>query len=564
MQAALIRRLSVVISVASSLARSVQKRPPSWCFAAKFLLSLLLSSRDLWLLRADTLLPAFATSPSQRVKMSLKDEEERPVYVPPTEQATDDDDDDVGLKPSIDLFGGVMVIVGCIIGSGIFISPKGVHENINSVGWSIVVWIVCGAFSAIGAYCYAELGTFIRQSGGDYAYVLTAFGPLMGFLRMWIECIIVRPCTITAVAITFATYILQPFYPHCDLPFLAPQMLAAGCIVLLALINCMSVKFVTFVQNFFTVAKLAALTLIIATGVFLLCLGTPYTDSFENMFEAPQFTMGQIALAFYSGLWAYNGWNYLNFITEELINPTKNLPRAIAISCTVCTVIYCLANIAFYAGTSADDLLESKAIAVTFANRHYGPMAFIMPILVACSCFGTVNGVMLTSSRLFFVAGRNEHMPSVLSYINPFLNTPIPAVLFTAFLSMLYLLLSDNIYTLINYVQIVNWIAIGIATVGLLYLRVSQPPKDYPRPLQVHLIWPIIFLLGCAFLVIFPIIQAPLDSAIGIGIMFTGLPVYYLFIHLSGKFPLIDRFMNQFTIATQKLLLVVPSEKKEN
>lgn len=141
--------------------------------------------------------------------------------------------------------------------------------------------------------------------------------------------------------------------------------------------------------------------------------------------------MGQIALAFYSGLWAFNGWNYLNFITEELINPTKNLPRAIAISCTICTLVYCLANIAFYAGTSPDELLESKAIAVTFANKFYGPMSWIMPVLVGFSCFGTVNGVMLTSSRLFFVAGRNQHMPTVLSYVNPYWQTPIPAVLFT-------------------------------------------------------------------------------------------------------------------------------------
>lgn len=121
----------------------------------------------------------------------------------------------------------------------------------------MVIWVVCGLFSAIGAYCYAELGTFIRSSGGDYAYVLEAFGPLMGFIRMWIECIIVRyvllqaselscprapdavnvsnwwpfrPCTITAVAMTFATYILQPFFPHCGLPYLAPQLLAAGVI----------------------------------------------------------------------------------------------------------------------------------------------------------------------------------------------------------------------------------------------------------------------------------------------------------------------------------------------
>jgi amino acid transporter len=92
------------------------------------------------------------------------------------------------------------------------------------------------------------------------------------------------------------------------------------------------------------------------------------------MFEIPNIGIGQVALAFYSGLWAYNGWNYLNYITEELIEPTKNLPRAILISCTICTIVYLLTNVAFYAGTSPDELLESKAIAVTFANKYYGPL----------------------------------------------------------------------------------------------------------------------------------------------------------------------------------------------
>ncbi|CAJ0928235.1 unnamed protein product, partial [Mesorhabditis belari] len=472
-----------------------------------------------------------------------ENEDDKPIYQSPTEEQ---EQQGTGLKPTLTLFNGVMIIVGCIIGSGIFVSPKGVHEHAGSVGLSLLIWIICGVFSAIGAYCYAELGTFIRESGGDYAYVYAAFGPLMGFLRMWIECIIVRPCTITCVAITFATYILKPIFPNCEPPFPTLQVLAALCILLLAMVNCASVKLVGKVQDVFTMAKLFALALIIFTGFILLLIGTPYTDSFENMFEGSRYGMGSLALAFYSGLWAYNGWNYLNFVTEELIDPTKNLPRAIAISCTLCTVIYALTNLAFYAGTSADDLLESPAIAVLFANRFYWYFAPAMPILVALSCFGTVNGVMYTSSRLFYVAGRREHMPVVLSFINPYLGTPIPAVLFTALLSLFYILLSDNIYVLISYVQIVNWLAIGVATAGLLWLRVKKPPRDYPRPLQVNIIWPIIFLIGCALLVIFPIYQTPMDTAIGILIMLTGIPAYYLGVICRGKSKKGDEFMGQF------------------
>jgi len=172
----------------------------------------------------------------------------------------------------------------------------------------MVIWVVCGLFSAVGAYCYAELGTFIHSSGGDYAYVLESFGPLMGFLRLWIECIIVRPCTITAVAMTFAHYILHPLYPHCPLPAFAPQLLAAGVILVLCQVNCMSVKATTAVQNVFTIAKLAALVLIIGTGAVLIGIGSPYTDSFEGAFETRKgFSAGEVALAFYSGLWVSQG-----------------------------------------------------------------------------------------------------------------------------------------------------------------------------------------------------------------------------------------------------------------
>uniref|UniRef100_A0A915ERL8 Uncharacterized protein n=1 Tax=Ditylenchus dipsaci TaxID=166011 RepID=A0A915ERL8_9BILA len=461
----------------------------------------------------------------------------KPVYQSPTIEKEDSEEsaEEGGLKPSLTLFDGVMVIVGCIIGSGIFISPKGVHENTLLL---VFLWL-------FGSFAVDSLPSeLIAMRSSAHSSVN------------------LEPCTITAVAITFATYILQPFYPYCNLPFLAPQLLAAGVIILLCLINCINVKFVSWIQNVFTITKLAALALIIGTGLILIAIGDPYRDSFEDMFDVPPIGAGSLALAFYSGLWAYNGWNYLNFITEEMINPTRDLPRAIFISCTICTVVYGLVNVAFYAGTSPEELLNSKAIAVTFADKFYGRFSFIMPILVAGSCFGTVNGVMLTSSRLFFVAGRNHHMPSVLSYINPYWMTPMPAVLFTAFLSMLYLFLSDNIYTLINYVQIVNWVAIGIATVGLLWLRVKQPPRDYPRPLQVNLFFPIVFLIGCIFLVVFPIYQAPMDTAIGIGIMMTGLPAYFLFVFLQGKIRIVDVIMDEVTLFAQKLLLVLPVEKK--
>uniref|UniRef100_A0A0K0E4A9 Amino acid permease/ SLC12A domain-containing protein n=1 Tax=Strongyloides stercoralis TaxID=6248 RepID=A0A0K0E4A9_STRER len=466
-----------------------------------------------------------------------------------------------GLQPSITLFGGVMVIVGCIIGSGIFISPQGVHENVDSIGLSLIIWILCGIFTGIGAYCYAELGTFIQQSGGDYTYVLVAYGPMLGFMRMWIESVIVRPCTITAVAITFSTYILYPFSSYQNIiPFIT-QIIACIGILLLTFCNCWSIKITTLIQNVFTIAKLISLLTIILTGIYLLFFNNNLNINLDNIFYLPKISYGKLAMAFYSGLWAFNGWNFLNVITEELIDPSKNLPKAIGISCTLCTIIYLFVNVAFYTGISIEQFITSKAIAITFANKYYGVLSILMPILVAFSCFGTVNGIMLTSSRLFFSASRNGHMPKIFSYINRDRNTPIPAVCFTSILSIFYLLLSSNIYTLINYVQIVNWIAISIATSALLYLRVKKPPKIYKRPLKVNIIFPIIFLIGCSFLIIFPIIQAPKDTLIGIGLLLTGLPIYYIFVKHNFNIKFFDKFMNKITELCIMYFNVTPIEK---
>lgn len=468
------------------------------------------------------------------------------------------DDQKVSLQPKLTLINGITIIVGSIIGSGIFVSPKGVLEQTGSVGLSLIIWLLCGAFSMVGAYCYAELGTAIVRSGADYAYMFEAFGPFIAFLRLWVECMIIRPCSQAIVALTFAYYVIEPLFPDCEQPAIAVRLFAALCITILTVINAWDVKWAMRVQDVFTYAKLLALGLIIITGIVQLCLGR--TEHFQAPFEGSKWGMGNIALAFYQGLFAYNGWNYLNYVIEELQEPQKNLPKAIWMSCTLVTVVYLGCNVAYLTTVSPAEILSSPAVAVTFSKYLYSFMWWVMPVFVALSTFGGVNGILFTTARLFYVGAREGHMPQVLSMVQVNRMTPAPAVIFMGLTSLVYLASSD-MYMLINYVSFVNWMAIGLSVLSLLYFRWKRP--DMNRPIKVWLGFPIFYCLFTVFLVIVPLYASPAETGMGCLIIATGIPVYLIFVKWQNKPKSFNRMMDSFNSTIQKLMLVMPEEKRD-
>ncbi|KJH47281.1 Asc-type amino acid transporter 1 domain protein [Dictyocaulus viviparus] len=196
-----------------------------------------------------------------------------------------------------------------------------------------------------------------------------------------------------------------------------------------------------------------------------------------------------------------------------------------------------------------------------FANKLYGRFAFCMPLVVACSTIGSANGLIFTSSRLFYVGAREGQMPVVLTMINKTTRTPIPSVVLMGTLSIAYLVLSKNVYSLINYIQITYWLAIGASIAALFYLRKTMPFAA--RPIKVALIWPAIFLVGCVALVIVPIMAAPKDTAIGIAILLSAVPVYLIFISWENKPKCVEQLSTSFTILMQKMFMVVDDSKEE-
>ncbi|XP_050050957.2 Y+L amino acid transporter 2 isoform X2 [Dermacentor andersoni] len=463
----------------------------------------------------------------------------------------------VTLKKELGLMNGVGMIVGVIIGAGIFVSPTGVLRFAGSPGMALVVWAACGLISMVGAMCYAELGTMIPKSGGDYAYIFSAFGPLPAFLFLWVALLIIQPTSNAIAGITFANYILEPIYAGCPPPDNAVRLVAAVVICLLTFINCYNVKWATFVQDSLMFAKVIALVIIIIAG--FVHLGQGNIGNLRNMFEGTTTDPGLICLSFYSGLFSYAGWNYLNFVTEELKNPFRNLPFAIYISLPMVTIIYLLANVSYFVVLTADEVQSANAVAVTFGEKVLGVMSWIMPVSVALSTFGGLNGGIFASSRLFFVGARQGHLPTCLAMINVSHFTPAPSLVFLCLLSLLYLTNTD-VFVLITYTAFSEAMFIMLSVGGLLWLRIKQP--NTKRPIKVNIILPVLFFLISLFLVVLPFFSQPLETSIGAGIMLSGIPVYFLTIYWKDKPLAYRRTIRVVTEYVQKILYSVPQEDK--
>uniref|UniRef100_A0A3Q2UPB1 Zmp:0000001267 n=1 Tax=Fundulus heteroclitus TaxID=8078 RepID=A0A3Q2UPB1_FUNHE len=234
-------------------------------------------------------------------------------------------DQGLSLKREVGIIGAVSFIAGTMMGSGIFISPQYVLLAVGSPGASLVVWACCGLIAMLGGLCYAELGTVIPESGGEYVYMLRTAGKTMAFVFVFSFVSVMRPASATGIALSVAEYVVAPFYSGCAPPRLVVKCAAAVAILALALVNCLSVRLATGIQVVSMAVKVLTMAVIILGGVVMLFQG--HTENFEESFDGTNVGVNAIGIAFYQGLWSYDGWNTLNYLTEELKRPEVRIIR---------------------------------------------------------------------------------------------------------------------------------------------------------------------------------------------------------------------------------------------
>uniref|UniRef100_A0A8D2JSL8 b(0,+)-type amino acid transporter 1 n=1 Tax=Sciurus vulgaris TaxID=55149 RepID=A0A8D2JSL8_SCIVU len=453
-------------------------------------------------------------------------------------------------RKEIGLWNAVSLIAGCMIGSGIFMSPQGVLVYMGSPGASLVVWVLCGLLAMLGALCYAELSALVPESGGEYAYILRTFGSLPAFLVIYIFTLVGRPATIAAISLSFAEYALAPFYPGCpSLPQSVVKSVAASCILLLMLVNFWSSRLATMLMNVCTVAKVFSLLIIVVGGAVVLVQGHGRTEFLLSAFHNTTQQAGRIGMAFYQGLWSFDGWNSINYMMEELKNP-KNLVWALMIAIPLVTSLYVLVNISYLLVLSPSEILSSDATAVRWGNQILGSWAWLVPLAVALSTFGSVNGVFLGGSRVCYAAAREGHMPRFLSMIHVHHLTPAPALMFTTAMALV-LVIPGNFSIIVNLMRQVK-----LFSHMPLCVYTHTWAKCPLLPMQVPTFIPVVMLLASLYLVLAPIIDNPQMEFLYVFLfLLSGFLVYFLFIYFQCQ----PKCLKMATFHLQ-LLLEVPPE----
>jgi APA family basic amino acid/polyamine antiporter len=413
-----------------------------------------------------------------------------------------------------------MMVIGGIIGSGIFLNPAVVAARVKTPAMTLTAWGLGAVIALFGAFVFAELGGRRPTVGGGYAYLREAFGPLIGFMYAWALLLVMATGAIAAVAMTFASYLG-------DLMGWSPTMqpaVATSAIVLLTLINIRGVKPGAVTQNVFTVLKLSAIAALviaafIAPAHVVVAAPTPLAN-------------GAVVLALGAALvpvlFAFGGWQQTNFIAEELIDVERNLPRALIIGVLAVVVAYLLVNVAYIRTLGIGGLATSNAPAAETMGVVAGTIGKrLIGAGIVASTFGFLNLVILVSPRVYQAMARDGLFFDAFAKLHPTWRTPVAALVLQSVWAGL-LLFSKKYGDLLDYVVFGDWIFFGLNGVALFVLRARDGRRPVPFRTPLHPVTTLLFIASAIYVVVGSVASKPSNAIWGSVILLAAIPTFYL------------------------------------
>ena len=441
------------------------------------------------------------------------------------------------LKRALGIWSAAAIVVGTVIGSGIFLVPKTMIQNVGSPGMVFVVWVFGGLLSLFGALSYGELSAALPEAGGEYVYLREAYGPFWGFIYGWTQLWVAKSGSIATLATGFFLYLanFQPALERVWIVIPLPigdagkpleirygQLLAIVVILLLGLLNYFGVKVGGDVQVVVTVIKVGLIAAIIVIGL------TWPSGSVGN-FNTSVPTAGGIAgffAALVAALWAYDGWNNVSMVGSEIKNPQRNLPLALILGTLVVVIIYLLTNVAYFYVLPSQAVAATDRVAGEMMRRVLGNLgADAVSIAAMISIFAALNGSILSGSRVPFAIARDRLFFRSVAHIHPVHRTPSVSILLLTLWAAL-LVLSGRYDDLFNYVIFASAILYGMATASVIVLRRKRP--DLPRPYRTigYPFVPVLFIVGISCMIVSTLRSRPRESLMGLALIALGVPFY--------------------------------------
>ena len=418
---------------------------------------------------------------------------------------------------------GMALIIGAIIGSGIFMVPSSVASQVGSPSLSLLVWICAGLLALAGALCFAELGAAIPHSGGTYAFLKRAYrSDAIAYFFGWSLLFIVMTGAMGAVASAFARYAGGLFAIE---DMWTERFVAVGCILFLTVINSLGVRVGGWFQNVFAFIKVGAVLAVITAGIFFAQgVDVSWTPLVQDTTGSS--LLGGFSLAMLGALFAYNGWFFVTFISGEVKNPQRNIPRAILGGLAIVIGVYLLANIVYLNVLSFEELKSSRRVAADTMAVLVGPSgAIVISAFIMLTSFGTVNAQLMAAPRVYYAMSGHGIFFKIFQYVHPRFRTPIASIVLQGVWASVFALTGTYVQ-LIGFTAFFTYVFLTLAVVGLMILRKKEP--HLPRPYRTwgYPVTPILFLLISGGVLVNAFIIDFTRPLLGLLILAVGLPFY--------------------------------------